>query len=178
MLYKWRNVPRLDGYSPAQLMFGRHQCTCLPIPFSNGPINFNLATSSKDSAHSRSKLDHERHKLTLSTLQTGQPVLLQNPKTSAWDCHGVVVSMRPDCLSYIVNVDKRFFTHPWRLLRPVVLDDPPQQQVGVPACPAVPHLRGLPYCCHRPPSAYCPTGHRISARAVQSRSTGIYSLSR
>ena len=23
MLYEWRNVPRADGFSPAQLMFGR-----------------------------------------------------------------------------------------------------------------------------------------------------------
>ena len=30
MLYEWRNVPRSDGYSPAQLMFGRAQRTSLP----------------------------------------------------------------------------------------------------------------------------------------------------
>ena len=29
MLYKWRNVPRADGYSPSQLMFGQSQRTCL-----------------------------------------------------------------------------------------------------------------------------------------------------
>ena len=29
VLYEWRNVPRADGYSPAQLMFGRAQRTCL-----------------------------------------------------------------------------------------------------------------------------------------------------
>ena len=27
MLYEWRNVPRADGYSPSQLMFGRSQQT-------------------------------------------------------------------------------------------------------------------------------------------------------
>ena len=30
VLYEWRNVPRADGYSPAQLMFGRAQRTSLP----------------------------------------------------------------------------------------------------------------------------------------------------
>ena len=31
MLYEWRNVPRADGYSPAQLLFGRRQRTSLPL---------------------------------------------------------------------------------------------------------------------------------------------------
>ena len=31
VLYKWRNVPRSDGYSPAQLLFGRRQRTSLPL---------------------------------------------------------------------------------------------------------------------------------------------------
>ena len=30
-LYSWRNVPRNDGYSPAQLLFGRKQKTSLPV---------------------------------------------------------------------------------------------------------------------------------------------------
>ena len=56
MLYEWHNVPRSDGYSPAQLLFGRQQRTCLPIPPSQvQPINFSAATSSKDIAHDRSK---------------------------------------------------------------------------------------------------------------------------
>ena len=39
MLYEWRNVPRADGYSPSQLMFGRNQRTCLPsLPSQNPPM--------------------------------------------------------------------------------------------------------------------------------------------
>ena len=37
-LYAWRNVPRQDGYSPAQLLFGRRQLTGLPML----PCQFNL----------------------------------------------------------------------------------------------------------------------------------------
>ena len=56
MLYEWRNVPRSDGYSPAQLMFGRGQRTSLPsLPSQNVPINFSSAASAKDAAHARSK---------------------------------------------------------------------------------------------------------------------------
>ena len=29
-LYVWRNIPRADGFSPAQLLFGRRQFTALP----------------------------------------------------------------------------------------------------------------------------------------------------
>ena len=29
-LYHWRNIPRSDGFSPAQLLFGRKQFTALP----------------------------------------------------------------------------------------------------------------------------------------------------
>ena len=41
MLYEWRNVPRSDGYSPAQLMFGRAQRTSLPsLPSQTFPSTF------------------------------------------------------------------------------------------------------------------------------------------
>ena len=39
MLYEWRNVPRSDGFSPAQLLFGRAQRTSLPtLPSQITPI--------------------------------------------------------------------------------------------------------------------------------------------
>ena len=44
MLYEWRNVPRSDGYSPAELMFGRAQRMSLPTLLSqNVPIDFKSA---------------------------------------------------------------------------------------------------------------------------------------
>ena len=69
MLYQWRNVPRSDRYSPTQLMFGRAQRTSLPsLPSQNVPIDFSSAASSKDAAHARAKLDHDRSKLSLASL--------------------------------------------------------------------------------------------------------------
>ena len=100
MLYEWRNVPRSDGYSPAQLMFGRAQRTSLPsLPSQNVPIDFPSAASSKDAAHARVKLDHDRSKLSLTSLSPGQAVHLQDSKSSAWDKQGNIISMRPDCPS-------------------------------------------------------------------------------
>ena len=78
-MYEWRNVPRSDGYSPAQLMFGRAQRTSLPTLLSqNVPIDFKTAASSKDAVHARSKLDHDRWKLSLPLLSPGQDVFLQD----------------------------------------------------------------------------------------------------
>ena len=81
MLYEWQNVPCADGYSPSQLMFGRSQRTCLPsLSLQNPPIDFVKAAASKDSAHSRSKIDHDRSKLSLSPLLPGQHVYLQSSR--------------------------------------------------------------------------------------------------
>ena len=116
-----------------QLMFGRTQHTCLPtLPSQVTPIDFDQAAPSKDKAHSRAKSDHDRSKLSLPLLSPGQPVFLQDTKSSAWDKQGIIVSKRPDRLSYIVNVDNRFFTRPRRLLRPVHLDAP-TSSISMPA---------------------------------------------
>ena len=75
MLYEWRNVPRADGYSPAQFLFGRRQRTNLPIlPLQNHPINFNEAASSKDAMHASSTDYHDLHKKSLPSLFPGQTV--------------------------------------------------------------------------------------------------------
>ena len=121
MLYEWRNVPRLDGYSPAQLMFGYRQRSCLPLlPCRNRPISFHEAADSKDNSHNISKILHDRHKKSLSPLTPGQKVLLQNPKTSLWDSHETI---RPDKHSYTINMENRFLIWPLQLLRPFILED-------------------------------------------------------
>ena len=113
----WRKVPRSDGYSPTQHMFGRAQRTSLPtLPSQNVPVNFNMAAISKDDAQAKVKLDHDKSKLSLASLSPGQAVYLQDSKSSAWDKRSFIVSMRPDRLSYVVNVDNQFFTRPRRLL--------------------------------------------------------------
>ena len=125
MLYEWWNVPRSDGYSPTQLMFGRAQRTSLPtLPSQNVPVNFHQAAISKDDAQAKAKSDHDKSKLSLASLSPGQSAYLQDSKSSAWNKRGFIVSMPPDRLSYVVNVDNRFFTHTRRLLRPVTPDTP------------------------------------------------------
>ena len=98
MLYEWRNVPRSDGYSPAQLLFGRRQRTNLPIlPFQNHPINFSEAASSKDAVHTSSTDYHDLHKKIIPLLTPGQTVLIQDPKSLLWDSTGQIVLCHSQC---------------------------------------------------------------------------------
>ena len=81
-LYAWRNVPHQDGYSPAQLLFGRRQLTGLPLL----PAQFDLydvksAQAAKDRVFRSSAKVFNQHKLDLPVLFPGDNVVIQHPKT-------------------------------------------------------------------------------------------------
>ena len=127
-------------------MFGRAQRTSLPsLPSQNVPIDFLSAASSKDAAQARAKLDHDRSKLSLTSLSPGQAVHLQDSKSSAWDKQGIIISMRPDRLSYVIKVGNRFFTRPWRLFRPVTPDTLSPVVSTTPPSSSLPILRRSPH---------------------------------
>ena len=110
--------------------------TCLPSQ--NVPIDFLSAASSKDAAQSRAKEYHDRSKLSLPPFSPGQAVHLQDSKSSAWDKQGVIVSVRPDRLSYGIRVGNRFFTCPGRLLRPVTHATPSNDNNITPTSTPIP----------------------------------------
>ena len=119
MLYEWQNVPCSDGFSSAQLLFGRRQRTSLPLlPCQNKPIKFHDAAVVKDKLHPASKSLQGRHKIDLPFLQPSQKVYIQDPKSCLWDSFSTVLSIRPDRLSYNVLIADRTFLRPRRLLRP------------------------------------------------------------
>ena len=96
-LYEWRNLPRTNGYSPAQLLFGRPQFTGVPsLPVHHAFYDVEKAAAAKDNTQSTEKLYHDQHKAFLPELSVGQPVLLQDPKTHLWDHDASVIAIRPD----------------------------------------------------------------------------------
>ena len=118
-LYEWRNCPRSDGFSPAQLFFGRRQVTSLPaLERQYQPVNFQSAAAARDSCHSKMKDMHDQHKKFLPGLSPGQPVFVQDSSTGKWSKTGFVVKARPDQLSYLVNVDGRQMLRARSMLRP------------------------------------------------------------
>ena len=65
-LYEWRNIPRTDGYSPAQLLFGRQQYTYVPtLPIHHQFYNVSDASAAKDT---KQKIDNKHHDLHKSFL--------------------------------------------------------------------------------------------------------------
>ena len=117
-LYEWRNLCKVDGFSPAQLFFGRKQLTSLPAaPAHYQFYDVEAAKSAKDSAFLDSSLHHDRDKKFLPPLQPGALVRLQDPKTMRWTGLGTVLSRRPDGLSYEVNSDGRTFFRSRKMIR-------------------------------------------------------------
>ena len=115
---KWRNIPRTNGYSPAQLFFGRQQYTAVPsLPIHHKFYDVQKASELRDSVHLTEKKYHDHHKSFLPQLSPGDQVLLQHPKTGLWDNQAEIISLRPDGLSYIVRSDGREFLQARRMIR-------------------------------------------------------------
>ena len=118
-LYEWRNAPRQHGYSPAQLMFGRSQNILLPQPpkaFS--PIQLRQAAEEKDKASMEQAAAYDKDKSELTQLLPGENVHIQCKKTVSWERIGVIVEIRPDKFSYLVDVDGKVFVRARHMLRP------------------------------------------------------------
>ena len=121
-LYEWRNIPRTNGFSPAQLLFGRPQYTALPsLPVHHQFYNIDTASAAKDATQLTEKKYHDQHKSFLPELSVGQAVLLQDPKTRLWNHDASIIAVRPDKLSYIVRsrYDGREFNRSRRMIRTV-----------------------------------------------------------
>ena len=62
-LYEWRNIPRTNGFSPAQLLFGRRQCTYVPsLPAHFNFYNVEEAAAARNLTHRTETLYHDQHK--------------------------------------------------------------------------------------------------------------------
>ena len=96
-VYEWRNVPRSDGYSPAQLLFGRRQYTSLPSATHHHQFHdVDAAKKAKDEKFVATQEFHDQHKS-----------FIQDPHSGVWADEAVITSIRPDGLSYELSTHLR-----------------------------------------------------------------------
>ena len=117
-MYVWRNIPRADGFSPAQLLFGRRQFTALPaVSQAYGFYDIEAAQKNRDKIFNSHIPSHDRGTGFLPDLTPGEQVVIQHPKTGEWSQRGVVISVRSSGQSYEINCDGRICIRGRKLLR-------------------------------------------------------------
>ena len=100
-LYSWRNVPRGEGSSPVELLFGRKQRTALPtLDRHHAQINLEEAARKKDATYERAKKTFNKGTTEHSQLQVGALILMQNQASKRWNWPGRVEEVRPGGVSY------------------------------------------------------------------------------
>ena len=95
----WRNMAREDGYSPAQLFFGRRQRQRLPCTPSHCLLETPHMEARDELAKQQTAARNERTK-DYTQLQLGDRAWLQNPVSGKWDTQVEIDSVRPEGHSY------------------------------------------------------------------------------
>ena len=105
-LRELRNLPRADGFSPAQMFFGRRQRTELPaLPSHYKEIDQDEAATARQETRKKEKKACDCHAKRLPPLARGQTVVIQDPQTKKWDKQAVVMSKRHTGKSYVLRCE-------------------------------------------------------------------------
>ncbi|CAB4046036.1 Hypothetical predicted protein, partial [Paramuricea clavata] len=112
-LLEWRNVPRSDGFSPSQMLFGRRQRSQLPaIPACHAPIDLLEGAAAKRNAAEKGKTNADKTTRKLKQLHVNDEVWIQDHKTGKWRERGTITSIRKDGHSYVIVLPNG-----WRSIR-------------------------------------------------------------
>ena len=104
-LFEWRNSPRTDGYSPAQMVFGRRQRSSLPtLPNALEPIDKQDAAQRREQTRNKSQARQEASR-ELPPLKVGQKVRVQNHNSNQWNLIGQVIKQREHGRSYAIHME-------------------------------------------------------------------------
>ena len=116
-LLEYRNTPRSDGFSPAEMFFGRRQRTLLPAL----PVQPNLtfAEAARGLKREIAKEKFDEHTTSLPKFHPGDRVIMQDSRSKEWAHPGVVVEVRESGRSYKVRLDgaERLYLRNRRFLR-------------------------------------------------------------
>ena len=110
-LLEWRNCPKTETSSPAQLFFGRRLKGVIPFIPSKSESNAKLRLSQKR--------QHDKRAKALTECNDLDKVMVQHPVSKAWDEVGVIVGIHPSGLSYFIKLDNdKIIRRNRRFLRP------------------------------------------------------------
>ena len=96
-LLEWRNCPRSDGRSPAQLFLGRRQRTALPVL----PQALEVKREAETPRECPQNANNREH----SPFLVGERVLMQDAKSKKWEHTVTIKESRPGGRSYFVEED-------------------------------------------------------------------------
>ncbi len=100
-LLEFRNCPRPDGFSPAQLMFGRRMRTALPAAAGAfEPIALEAAEEARKKTHEAALADIGTRRL--DKFHEGDEVWVQNRITGVWDKDAIVLGQRNGGASFSI----------------------------------------------------------------------------
>lgn len=105
-LAEWRNVPRAEGFSPAQLFLGRRQRGVLPCLLPASPCSPDTrreAEQLRAKVRANAKTLHDAHARSHASLSLGTAVYIQDPSTKRWSGTGTITEARDRGRSYYVR---------------------------------------------------------------------------
>ena len=121
-LREYRNCPRYDGLSPAQMYYGWRQRTdavVLPVAYECIPD----ATIAEHEAQREEKIVKQqscadRSSRQRALMEPGQVVIAQHMLTKRWDQRGTIIERQSNGRSYMVSINERRYLRNRRYLRP------------------------------------------------------------
>ena len=93
-LYLWRNMPRTDGVSPAELLFNRQQIINTPMTEEHHQRHGEHKV--RDKKHEQNKVTYNLRSTRKTCLKEGEAIRIQDPKTQKWNITGKVKEVRSD----------------------------------------------------------------------------------
>ena len=117
-LLVWRNTPKDDLPSPAQLMFGYNQ------NFGQGAHTKKKFIDRREANQLKTKHETIKHHTyntrskSLTPLPAGTTVDIPNPNTNKWTATATILEKRPDGHSYLISNDEGTTIRNRRDLRP------------------------------------------------------------